>query len=121
MEKADQFVIGSISKQITSVLVLREYEKGNLSLNDKIATYLPSIDQSWSKSVTIHHLLTHTHGVVDVNQPLGFEPGAQFQYSQLGFASACYYYPHADLSLVVLENTTRDLDDIKKTFKYTPN
>ncbi len=30
----DQFVIGSISKQITAVLVLREYEKGNLELDD---------------------------------------------------------------------------------------
>ena len=96
MEKADQFVIGSISKQITAVLVLREYEKGNLSLNDKISTYLPSLDQSWSESVTIHHLLTHTHGIVDVNQPLEFEPGAQFQYSQLGY----------ELLARILENIT---------------
>ncbi|MEB2776799.1 serine hydrolase domain-containing protein [Algoriphagus sp. D3-2-R+10] len=85
MEKANQFVIGSISKQITAVLVLREYEKGNLNLDDEIGKYLPSIDQSWSKNVTIHHLLTHTHGIVDVNQPLEFEQGSQFQYSQLGY------------------------------------
>lgn len=85
MEKADQFVIGSISKQITAVLILREYEKGNLSLNDEIGKYLLSIDQSWSKSVTVHHLLTHTHGIVDVTMPLEFDPGSQFQYSQLGY------------------------------------
>ncbi|MDR7129325.1 CubicO group peptidase (beta-lactamase class C family) [Algoriphagus sp. 4150] len=96
MEKDDQFVIGSISKQITAVMVLREYEKGKLNLNDEIGKYLPSIDQSWSKRVTIHHLLTHTHGIVDVNQPLEFEQGSQFNYSQLGY----------ELLARILENIT---------------
>lgn len=83
MEK--QFVIGSISKQITAVLVLREYEKGNLRLNDKIIRYLPDIKQPWVNDVTIHHLLVHTHGIVDLNKPLEFELGSQFHYSQLGY------------------------------------
>ncbi|MCT4637446.1 MAG: beta-lactamase family protein [Bacteroidales bacterium] len=81
----NQFVIGSISKQITAVLILREYEKGNLKLNDKIIQYLPDIKQSWANEVTIHHLLTHTHGIVDLNKPLKFELGSQFGYSQLGY------------------------------------
>ncbi|TCO09391.1 CubicO group peptidase (beta-lactamase class C family) [Natronoflexus pectinivorans] len=81
----NQFVIGSISKQITAVLVLREYEKGNLQLDDKIIQYLPNIKQPWSNEVTIHHLLVHTHGIVDLNKPLEFELGSQFHYSQLGF------------------------------------
>lgn len=85
MEKGGQFVIGPISKQITAVLVLREYEKGNLSLNDEIGKYLPLLDQSWSKSVTVHHLLTRTHGIVDEAMPLEFDSGSQFQYSQLGY------------------------------------
>ncbi len=81
----DQFVIGSISKQITAVLVLREYEKGNFELDDSIGKYLTQINQPWTKEVTIHHLLTHTHGIVDLNEPLEFEQGSQFNYSQLGF------------------------------------
>ncbi|MCG8331425.1 MAG: beta-lactamase family protein [Chitinophagales bacterium] len=81
----DQFVIGSISKQITAVLVLREYEKGTLELNDKINQYLIKIDQPWSEEVTVHQLLTHTHGIVALDQPLEFKQGSQFQYSQLGF------------------------------------
>ncbi|WP_419212600.1 serine hydrolase domain-containing protein [Maribacter sp. X9] len=81
----DQFVIGSISKQITAVLVLREYEKANLKLDDSIGKYLTQINQPWTKDVTIHHLLTHTHGIVDLNEPLEFEQGSQFHYSQLGF------------------------------------
>jgi CubicO group peptidase (beta-lactamase class C family) len=81
----DQFVIGSISKQITAVLVLREYEKENLKLDDSIGKYLTQIKQPWKKEVTIHHLLTHTHGIVDLNKPLEFEQGSQFHYSQLGY------------------------------------
>ena len=85
LNNEDLFVIGSISKQITAVLVLREYEKGTLKLEDKISTYLPEIKQSWANDVTIHQLLTHTHGIVDLEQPLEFEQGRQFHYSQLGF------------------------------------
>ncbi|WKK74705.2 serine hydrolase domain-containing protein [Marivirga salinae] len=85
MNMENQFVIGSISKQITAVLVLREYEKGNLKLDDKIIQYLPDIKQSWANEVTIHHLLVHTHGIVDLNKPLEFELGSQFHYSQFGY------------------------------------
>ncbi|MCT4587811.1 MAG: beta-lactamase family protein [Carboxylicivirga sp.] len=81
----DQFVIGSISKQITAVLILREFEKGNLKLVDKIGQYLPELNQAWAKEVTIHHLLIHTHGIVDLDKPLVFTLGAQFSYSQLGY------------------------------------
>ena len=85
MNMENQFVIGSISKQITAVLVLRENEKGNLKLDDKISQYLPNIKQPWANDVTIHHLLVHTHGIVDVDKPLEFELGSQFNYSQLGY------------------------------------
>lgn len=81
----DQFVIGSISKQITAVLVLKEYEKGRIKLDDKINLYLSEINQSWAKEVTIHQLLTHTHGIVSINKPLEFKQGSQFHYSQLGY------------------------------------
>src|SRR6478609_3151195 len=66
----DQFVIGSISKQITAVLILREYDKGNLQLHIPIRKYLPELQMSWADSVTIHQLLTHTHGIVKIDQPL---------------------------------------------------
>ena len=81
----DQFIIGSISKQITAVLVLREYEKGKIGLNDTINQYLTEIHQSWAKEVTIHQLLTHTHGIIGLDKPLEFKQGSQFHYSQLGY------------------------------------
>lgn len=81
----DQFVIGSISKQITAALILLEWERGNLKLEAAIGEYLPTIKPTWKDSVTVHHLLSHTHGIVTREGLLAFEPGAQFQYSQLGY------------------------------------
>lgn len=86
LKEDDQFYIGSISKQITAVLILKEYEKGNLNLSDTINKYLPKVtEQPWYNQVTIHHLLTHTHGIIALNEPLEFEVGKQFHYSQIGF------------------------------------
>jgi D-alanyl-D-alanine carboxypeptidase len=85
MQLNDQFVIGSISKQITAVMVLLAYENQLLKLDATIDTYLKNLPQSWSKQVTVHQLLTHTHGIVELNQPLEFAPGTQFSYSQIGY------------------------------------
>lgn len=81
----DQFVIGSISKQITAVMVLQVYEKGKLRLDDTVNQYLTEINQPWAKEVTIHQLLTHTHGIINVDKPLKFKQGTQFSYSQIGY------------------------------------
>lgn len=81
----DHFVIGSISKQITAVLILRAYERGEIGLENTIDHYLSEIKQPWSKDVTIHQLLTHTHGIIDFDEPLEFAQGSQFQHSQLGY------------------------------------
>lgn len=82
----DRFVIGSISKQLTAALVLRAYETQQLSLKDPVGNHIPKIKAPWSQQVTIHHLLTHTHGIQDIDKPLRFEAGRSFEYSQLGYA-----------------------------------
>lgn len=66
-----QFVIGSISKQFTAVLILREYDKGTIQLHTPIRKYLPKLSMSWADTVTIHQLLTHTHGIIELNPPAG--------------------------------------------------
>ncbi len=83
----NQFVIGSISKQMTAVIVLQEYEKGHLNLNQPIRKYLPELSQDWADTVTVHHLLTHTHGIVELDRPAAFKPGTAFNYgySSLGY------------------------------------
>lgn len=83
--RKDQFVIGSISKQITAVLVLKEVETGSLKLDSPIDAYLNEIDQPWSSQVNVHHLLTHTHGIESLEDTLSFQPGSEFKYSQIGY------------------------------------
>lgn len=81
----DQFVIGSISKQFTAVLVLREFDKRKLDLTTPIRKYLPELTQSWADTVTVHHLLTHMHGIVQLDEPTIFTVGTQYSYSQIGY------------------------------------
>jgi len=81
----DQFVIGSISKQFTAVLLLKEYERGHVKLHVPIKNYLPDLTESWADTVTVHHLLTHMHGIIALDKPLSFQPGTQYAYSQIGY------------------------------------
>ena len=85
LKLTDQFVIGSISKQFTATIILKEYERKNLQLNVPIRWYMPELKQKWADSVTIHQLLTHTHGIVDMDKPSIFPAGTQFNYSQIGY------------------------------------
>jgi len=78
-----QFEIMSNTKQITSVLVLKQFEKGKIDLQAPIKKYLPFLTQPWADSVTVHQLLNHTHGIVDLEKPLLFKPGTEFKYGNL--------------------------------------
>ncbi|WP_413533230.1 serine hydrolase domain-containing protein [Empedobacter brevis] len=80
LKKNDQFEIMSNSKLFTSVLILKEVEKGKIDLQQSIKTYLPELSQSWADSVTVHQLLNHTHGIKDITKPLLFKPGTEFKY-----------------------------------------
>lgn len=85
--KADsQFEIMSNTRQITAVLILKEVEKGQIDLQAPIKKYLPQLTQTWADSVTVHQLLNHTHGIVDLKKPLLFKPGSDFKYGDLGYS-----------------------------------
>lgn len=79
----DKFEIMSNSKQFTSVLLLKEVEKGNVNLQSPIKKYLPELTQSWADSVTVHQLLNHTHGIIDTKKPLLFKAGSDYKYGNL--------------------------------------
>jgi len=81
----DQFIIGSISKQFTAILVLQEYEKGSLALHEPIRKYLPDLTQNWADTVTVHHLLCHMHGIEALDKPTKFPIGQKYEYSQIGY------------------------------------
>jgi D-alanyl-D-alanine carboxypeptidase len=105
-----KFNLGSMNKMFTAVNILQLVEQGKLGFDDTIGDYLPGYpNKEVANQVTIHHLLTHTSGLGDiftaefarsakdrfkdvrdylplfVDQPLKFEPGTQFSYSNAGF------------------------------------
>lgn len=80
-----QFVIGSISKQFTAVIILREFDKGRVELHAPISTYLPELTKPWADTVTVHQLLTHTHGIESIDAPTIFKAGTAYAYSQIGY------------------------------------
>ncbi len=105
-----KFDLGSMGKMFTSVAILQLVEQGALSLDGRIVDYLPDYpNREVAEQVTIHHLLTHTAGMGDcfegeffttprdqlrtlegylplfVDDPLQFEPGEQWAYSNEGY------------------------------------
>jgi D-alanyl-D-alanine carboxypeptidase len=98
------FRVGSVSKQFLASAVMLLVNDGKLSLDDRANRYLESTPAAWN-DITIRHLLSHTSGLVregpafdrlkvqpdaDVIKsayavPLVFNPGEQWQYSNLGY------------------------------------
>jgi D-alanyl-D-alanine carboxypeptidase len=57
--------LGSISKSFTAVIALQLVEEGALDLHAPVAEYLPWFGvRSRFEPITVHHLLTHTAGIV---------------------------------------------------------
>jgi len=97
-----KFLIGSLTKQFTAMLVMQHVETGQLNLDLPITTYLSDFRKETGDKVTIRHLLTHTHGIPNAEQTnrykpmtkeefvkrhcetnLEFTPGTQFKYSDI--------------------------------------
>ena len=105
-----RYPIASISKQFTAASILLLAEDGKLSLDDKVARYLPAV--TGADSITIRELLGHTSGIRDYwpqdfsfeamaqptmpraildhwgTAPLDFAPGSKWQYSNTGYTAA---------------------------------
>lgn len=105
------FRIGSVTKQFTAAALLTLVDTGRVRLDDPLSNYLPDFPEG--DRITIRQLLNHTSGVrsyfnlpgyitdtirrdVTTDQlvalferePLEFEPGARFAYSNSGYALA---------------------------------
>jgi len=108
MSSENVFQIGSLTKQFTAVSILMLLEQGKLNLDDRIETYITDFPIR-GKKITIHQLLNHTSGIKNntpigdkgylsrkdmssieltnyiKNNPLDFEPGSKFKYSNAGY------------------------------------
>src|SRR5215510_7919747 len=107
---AMRYSIGSISKQFTAAAILLLQEEGKLSLDDKVAKFIPDLTRA--NEVTIRQLLSHTSGYQDywpqdyvmpmmlkpvtaakimdlwARKPLDFDPGTKWQYSNTNYVIA---------------------------------
>ena len=96
------FQIGSITKHFTAVACVRLQQQGRLDLQAPVTEYLDwfEVESKHETPITIHHLLTHTSGLVMMldcypsswwqtwalrNTRLSFEPGERFSYSNVGY------------------------------------
>ncbi|MDO8501094.1 MAG: serine hydrolase domain-containing protein [Gemmatimonadaceae bacterium] len=105
-----RYAVGSISKQFTASAMLLLLQEGKLKLEDPVGKYVPGLSRG--NEVTIRQILSHTSGYQDfwpqdylmepmrqnatpqqimdrwAKQPLDFEPGTRWQYSNTGFVLA---------------------------------
>lgn len=102
------FNIGSMTKMFTAVALMQLAERGQLAFDQVISTFLRDYPREVADRVTIEHLLTHTSGMgsfwnakfeaartslrtvsdhlpLFVEDPLAFEPGERFGYSNAGY------------------------------------
>jgi CubicO group peptidase (beta-lactamase class C family) len=102
------FRLASVTKQFTAMGIMILAERGKLSLDDKITKFFPGFPK-YGDHITVRHLLTHTSGVIDYDDPVPpgtivqlkdkdvlkiveahdgtyFPPGSQFRYSNSGYA-----------------------------------
>ncbi|ESP91441.1 serine hydrolase domain-containing protein [Pseudoalteromonas luteoviolacea] len=113
MTELHKMYVGSVTKAVLAVGVLRLITEQKLSLDTRVSEMLPSleINNPWSKThpITVRHLLTHTSGLDDIrlhqllttqtdpDMPLELafrdsstldvrnQPGRRFSYSNMGF------------------------------------
>jgi CubicO group peptidase (beta-lactamase class C family) len=62
-----KYKIASITKLFTSVLIMQLYEQGKIDLTKHIKDYLPGYKGEGSDKVTIHQLLNHTSGMINID------------------------------------------------------
>ncbi|MDP9794954.1 CubicO group peptidase (beta-lactamase class C family) [Catenuloplanes nepalensis] len=104
-----RFAIGSVTKVLTATAIVRLIQDGRLSATDPAGRWLPGYPNAeLAETVTVHHLLTHTGGTLDIfveghwdrrdqlrtpddhiaflgHRAPSFAPGRWFDYSNYGY------------------------------------
>jgi CubicO group peptidase (beta-lactamase class C family) len=63
-KKDDVFFLMSITKQLTTAMVLMRIDRGEFSLLTPVAEIVPEFGVKGKQHITVYHLLTHTSGIV---------------------------------------------------------
>jgi len=103
-EPNTKFRIASVTKPFTAMLIMQLVAEKKLDLHKPIGVYLKDYPKTTGNQITIHHLLTHTSGLVrsietdkkqfhnpkelvDLfeDEPLQFTTGEKFDYSNAGY------------------------------------
>lgn len=106
------YQIASVSKPFTAAAILWLAEHGKLSVDDPLSKYIPDFRDG--DKITLHHALTHTSGIPNINAfasydtisrfpqtpaslienfkhlPLDFEPGETYSYSNSNYNVLAY-------------------------------
>jgi len=120
-----KFNLFSITKQFTAMLILLLVEESKIDLNKNISDYLNYYREDNGVKITIHHLLTHSHGIPDIDYKkfpmqidlntkdfiikyasgdLDFEPGSKFKYSAIT--------GYTILAAIIEEATTKTYEQV---------
>lgn len=114
---ATNYRLASLTKQFTAAAILLLAEDDRLKLDDHVRQWLPTLPEA-AASVTIHHLLTHTSGLIDYEDAIPkamtvqlrdadvlgilmaqartyFAPGTSYRYSNGGYALLALIVEHA--------------------------
>lgn len=110
-----KFMIGSVSKPITAILVLMQVQKGLIGLDKSIVDYIPWYSKKNGSRITIRQMLSHSSGMPNydiinnffprisrqnfsredyvklyMDSSLVFEPGTSYYYSSWGYFTLGY-------------------------------
>ncbi len=107
-----KFHIASVSKPFTAVAIMILEERKLLSTDDRLTKFIP--DYPNGDKITLHHLLTHTSGIPNINdfpdydreskfphspgdlvemfkqKPLEFQPGERYRYGNSNYNLLAY-------------------------------
>lgn len=74
-ETNSRFMIASITKSHTAILVMQLVEEGLIALDDVISDHLSEFPAPYKDTITIHHLLSHRSGIPHYTQIPGWFTG----------------------------------------------
>jgi len=98
--------IGSITKQFTAAAIMKLVERGDVAVGDHLDKYFDGVPED-KRGITLHHLLTHSSGIIDPEDIDDFDKNTREEYVRRILAEPLAYptgegyeYANANFSLL---------------------